>query len=241
MVEETRNTGGSVGRKLLKPQSTKQQFSGVDTKQISNELSKMIEIADKKIQSSKSTKKKRITAHEKKFTAKDHNFQLRKDPKRSHVPIIDLFELSKKIDYTNSDVILAIIEIALFSDCYSIPYSFKSNHFWEEIVQYNELKRIFQFYRPETLKKYFRLINYHGNAENTAKIVKQHKNLLDDKRSKLLTIVSGAQNYLNKKITDFSDFILNHHKYINLGTPSRWVFALACMFGVFDNERRTQC
>ena len=129
MVEETRNTGGSVGRKLLKPQSTKQQFSGVDTKQISNELSKMIEIADKKIQSSKSTKKKRITAHEKKFTAKDHNFQLRKDPKRSHVPIIDLFELSKKIDYTNSDVILAIIEIALFSDCYSIPYSFKSNHF----------------------------------------------------------------------------------------------------------------
>ena len=192
MVEETRNTGGSVGRKLLKPQSTKQQFSGVDTKQISNELSKMIEIADKKIQSSKSTKKKRITAHEKKFTAKDHNFQLRKDPKRSHVPIIDLFELSKKIDYTNSDVILAIIEIALFSDCYSIPYSFKSNHFWEEIVQYNELKRIFQFYRPETLKKYFRLINYHGNAENTAKIVKQHKNLLDDKGSKLLTIVSGA-------------------------------------------------
>lgn len=186
--EENSAEKNSNTQKNLLKNATKQQFSGkIDTVSITESLSKMIKNIEQKRQSSKSTDKKRIdkSVHDKKFTAKSHNYELQKNPKMKHTPLINLFDLSKKHEFTNSDVILALIEIALNSDCYSIPkYSGKSNNFWEEVVQYNELKRLFQFYRPETIKKYWRLINYKNNSENAAKIVKQNKRLIDEQNPK---------------------------------------------------------
>jgi hypothetical protein len=37
---------------------------------------------------------------------------------------------------------------------------------------------------------------------------------------RLLTIITGLQNFLTNNIKSFTDFIINHHKYINIGLPS---------------------
>jgi hypothetical protein len=181
----------------------------------------MMQAVQNKIDSSKNTEKKRVTG-EKKFTAKAHQYQLQKNASKKVTPLIDLFELGKKLEYTNSDIILAIIEITKHSDIYNIPsgVSFKSNSFWEEIVQYNELKRLFQFFRPETIKKYYRLISYNSKIDEVANVIKTHKKLLDEKKPKLLTIITGIQNFVEKTIKSFTDFIVNPHKYLNLGLPS---------------------
>ncbi len=34
-----------------------------------------------------------------------------------------------------------------------------------------------------------------------------------------MTIIAGIQNYSEKKISDFEDFIVNQHKYKSLGFP----------------------
>ena len=89
-------------------------------------------------------KESKSIKYEKKFTAEQHDFKLQKNHKIHCNKLINLFEINNQIDFTHSDVILAIIEIALNSDYYCIPYSTKSNHFWEEVVKYDELKRIFK-------------------------------------------------------------------------------------------------
>jgi hypothetical protein len=212
-------------KELRKRNSVNQQLSGkADVKEVSEELGKLIqkvELKKTKKGSSSDKKDNKSKTPEKKFQAKMFGYNLQKNSKMTaHTPFINLFELATKGEYTNSDVVLAIIEIAQNHEYYSIPYSSKGNHFWEEIVQFNELRRLFQFYRPETIKKYWRLLNYKDKAEAAAVMVKANKVLLEDKKPKLLTIVTGLQNVLNKKIQNFSDFILNHHKYISIGLPS---------------------
>lgn len=204
--------------------SAKQQVSGkVDTQSISDELSKIIKRLEvKKVQqTSKSpTDKKGSSKHKQKITAKLVNYTLQKNPKNKSNVVIDLFELAKKQEFNNSDVLLAIIEIAYHRTCYIFPDSPKSNSFWEEIVQFNEFKRLFQFYRPETLKKYWRYLSYKQCFVHGISILQKKKKFLDDKKPKLLTIISGIQNVCTKSITDFEDFINHPHKYLNFGMPS---------------------
>lgn len=231
VYEEPRSASGGDSKSKSKhdsnaeniiKKSTKQQFSGrVDTKTISNEVTRMIEDIEKKKGSKSDSKVKKERVHEKKFTAKEFNYKLTKNLKmKDHAPFINLFELSKKLEFTNTDILLAIIEIGVNHEYYSIPYSTKSTLFWEEIVQFDELKRLFQFLRPETIKKYYRLISYKNKSEDAAQIIKDNKKLLDSKKTKLLTIITGLQNYLNKKIKSFVDFINNHYKYLDIGIPS---------------------
>lgn len=202
--------------------SAKQQISGkVDTQSISDQLSKIMKkIEVKKVQSSKSpTDKPRSRSHKQKITAKSQNFTLNKNPKMKTTPICDLFELSKKSEYNSSEIIMAIMEIGQHHQCYILPDCPKSNSFWEEIIQFNEFKKIFQFYRPETLKKYWRLLSWKDCLVHGIRLVKYHKKFLDEKKPKLLTIIAGIQNFACKKITSFTDFIVNHHKYLTFGLP----------------------
>lgn len=186
LLEENSNTNKKSASENILKSTAKKQFSGkIDTASVNDDLSKLIKKIDQNRQSSKSTEKKRIVrSTEKKFSAKSHNYELQKI-KGKHTPIINLFELAHKHEFTNSDVILALIEIALHAEFYSIPkIAGKVSSFWEEIVQYNELKRLFQFYRPETLKKYWRLISYKNSAEKASAIVKQNKRLIDEQNPK---------------------------------------------------------
>lgn len=191
-VEEVSHSGESnkqrsASENLIR-NSSKQQFSGrVDTVSISEDLSKMIKNIEAKRQSSRSTEKRRVSnkVADKKFTAKSHNYQLKKDSKyKPSSLLIDLFELPKKMETSHSDLILAIIEIGLHWQYYCLSSNMKSTAFWEEIIQYNELKRLFQFYRPETLRKYWSWINYKNNAEKCADIVKQNQRLINENNIK---------------------------------------------------------
>lgn len=185
---KSKSVGVSASESIIR-KSTKQQFSGkVDTQSISDEISKIIKKIEHKKQlkqdERRESRKLRKADYDKKFTAKNHNYELQKASNMTVNHFIDIFELSEKIEYKNSDIILAIIEIALNSAFYKIPYSNRSNHFWEEVVLYNQLKRLFQFYRPETIKKYWRLINYKNNAEKCADVVISSKKFIDEKNPK---------------------------------------------------------
>mgnify|MGYP006927984905 FL=1 len=60
----------------------------------------------------------------------------------------------------------------------------KSTSFWEEIVQFNELKKLFQFLRPDTLKKYWRHLNYKNSHISAINLLKRYKGFLDEKKPK---------------------------------------------------------
>jgi hypothetical protein len=194
-VEEKTKSGDSrsnekkESQESLLKRSAKQQISGkVDTQSISEELSKIMKkIEVKKFESSKSPPKtgQRSSKHKQKVTAKSQNYTVHKNPKvKSYVPIIELQHIPNKQEFNNTDIILAILEIGYHRECYIFPNSPKSNSFWEEIVQFNEFKRIFQFYRPETLKKYWRLLSYKNTLPNAIRIINDNKKFLDEKKPK---------------------------------------------------------
>jgi hypothetical protein len=180
---------GHSSQESFMRKSAQQQVSGkVDTQSISEELSKLIKkIEVKKVQSSISPTdktKKGSSKHKQKVTAKSVGYTVKLNPKNKATPVINLFDLVKKTEFNNTDIILTIIEIAYHRDCYIFPSSPKSNSFWEEIVQFNEFKRIFQFLRPETLKKYWRLLSWKDAMGYAIKIIEKHKKFLDEKKPK---------------------------------------------------------
>jgi hypothetical protein len=181
---------GHSSQESFMRKSAQQQVSGkVDTQSISEELSKLIKkIEVKKVQGSSISPtdktKKGSSKHKQKVTAKSVGYTVKLNPKNKATPVINLFDLAKKNEYNNTDIILTIIEIAYHRDCYIFPSSPKSNSFWEEIVQFNEFKRIFQFLRPETLKKYWRLLSWKDSMGYAIKIIEKHKKFLDEKKPK---------------------------------------------------------
>ena len=176
--------------------AAKQQYAGkVDTQSISEEISRIIKRVEEKKKKSKevdastteivgskkaSKKKEKVRVSDKKFKAEDHFLNLQRDS-NSHHKFIDFFEIHAKGNpvICNSDLLLAIIEIASNSLYYKIPLSSKSKNFWEEVIKYNELKGVFGYYKADTLKKYWGLLSKKDNPEKAADLIKKKKKLLD--------------------------------------------------------------
>jgi hypothetical protein len=175
-------------KKELKPSVGNQLSQKADTKSISDELTKLIKKLEvKKVGStskSPTDSKPRSSKKKQRITAKSQNYTLSKNIKYKTTPVIDLFEISKKNEYNSTDIILGILELGLHHQCYILPNSPKSTSFWEEIVQFNELKKLFQFLRPDTLKKYWRHLNYKNSHISAINLLKRYKGFLDEKKPK---------------------------------------------------------
>ena len=80
--------------------------------------------------------------------------------------------------------------------------------FWEDILQYKTLAKIFDGYKSETLRKYWRNLSK-CNIEKAKNVVIQNKNYLDNIPIKLRTIASAAEQYANGTIDNFEEYIKN--------------------------------
>lgn len=176
-------------KKDSKPSVNNQLSQKADTKSISEELTKLIKKLEvKKVISttkSPSDSKPRSRSKKQRITAKSQNYTLAKNMKyTTQEKVVDLFLISKKPQYNSTDIILGILELGLHHQCYILPNSPKSTSFWEEIVQFNELKRLFQFLRPDTLKKYWRHLSYKNTAAKAIILLKDYRDFLDEKKPK---------------------------------------------------------
>ncbi len=176
-------------KKDSKPSVNNQLSQKADTKSISEELTKLIKKLEVKKVVNTTTKspsdsKPRSRSKKQRITAKSQNYTLSKNIKYKTTPVVDLFLISKKNEYSSTDIILGILELGLHHQCYILPNSPKSTSFWEEIVQFNELKRLFQFLRPDTLKKYWRHLSYKNSALRAISLLQKYKGFLDEKKPK---------------------------------------------------------
>lgn len=141
-------------------------------------------------------------------TASDFDFILQKNPNSKSKPIVDLVTLSnhKLINY--SDVLLAMFEVANNADNYLFAYSAKSKSFWNDILQYKVLKKIFVDFKAETLRKYWTELSKF-DPQTATDLIKKHKKYLDNLPLKLGTIVTSISKYLDGKIKNFQEYINN--------------------------------
>jgi hypothetical protein len=201
---------GSDGKK----KSIKHQLSySVDTRGISDEISKLLKkIEDKKRKSvepdkkSTSIKKKRLGRANP--TAEYYNFKLQSNPNIKVTHHVKFSDLAEKISKTHSDILLAIIEIATNSEYYCLSPCTSSKIFWEDVIKYEELKEILGIFKAETLRKYWRYISsIKQDISKISDLVKRHKNFLDGINIKLLGIIGAVREFFNGKFDDFEQSV----------------------------------
>lgn len=203
----------SKERKFVKKPIKHQLGYNVNTKAISEEITKIL----KKIEDKK--KKRPTVVAEvpmktsklvKKPSAQDFGFKLKINPNFTpKTNFVKIDDLNSKTEISNTDVLLAIIEIATFTDYYSISYNNHSRFFWEDVVKYEDLKNIFRDYKGETLRKYWKIISSIGDVNKTSDLVNKNKNLFDEIQMKLLPIILTIKKYLEGQIDSIETYIRN--------------------------------
>ena len=200
--------------KKKKPQAPS-QFS-YNQSQVTKEIESIFKkIADKK--KSKTEKKflgkkhkkevsKKTSVNKGKNTAKDFNYDLQKNPNQKVKHSIDLEKLFKEQVIYASDIVLAIIELGFNSEYYLFGYSTRSKMFWEDILKYKILGKIFEGYKSETLRKYWRILSSF-DFEKIKDLIIKNKKFLDNIPIKLGTIVLTVEKFLLGKIDNFEQYI----------------------------------
>ena len=85
----------------------------------------------------------------------------------------------------NTDMILFILELCLNSSQFNLKGDNSSRKFWEEVGKINELSPITNIFKPETLRKYWRLLRNIKKPKKIINILNEHKNLINNENIKL--------------------------------------------------------
>ena len=85
----------------------------------------------------------------------------------------------KKNNITSLEILLSIIEVAQHGQHYNIENSSRSKQFWRKVSELKFCENIFNSYRPETIRKYWRFIN-ERQVENVIAVIKRIKDFKED-------------------------------------------------------------
>lgn len=110
---------------------------------------------------------------------------------------------------SNTDMILFILELCLNSSQFNLKGDNSSRKFWEEVGKLKELSPITKIFKPETLRKYWRLLRNIKKPKKIINILNEHKNLINNENIKLLASINiiydfilfpkkGIEFYINK-------------------------------------------
>ena len=110
---------------------------------------------------------------------------------------------------SNTDMILFILELCLNSSQFNLKGDNSSRKFWEEVGKLKELSPITNIFKPETLRKYWRLLRNIKKPKKIINILNEHKNLINNENIKLLASINiiydfilfpkkGIEFYINK-------------------------------------------
>ena len=106
---------------------------------------------------------------------------------------------------SNTDMILFILELCLNSSQFNLKGDNSSRKFWEEVGKLKELSPITNIFKPETLRKYWRLLRNIKKPKKIINILNEHKNLINNENIKLLASINIIYDFIffPKKGIDF--------------------------------------
>ena len=118
----------------------------------------------------------------------------------------------------NSDMILFILELCLNSSQFNLKGDNSSRKFWEQVGKIELISPVTKIFKPETLRKYWRLLRSINKPKKIINVVKEYNNSLNNENIKLLSCISIVYDYLLcKKKGAKIDFFIDKYcgKFIN--------------------------
>jgi hypothetical protein len=209
---EPKKKAHSQDKKEKKP--IKQIFKGkVDTKGISEEISKIIKRIEEKQKKKGEAKKEKVEKKRKpdhkkeKATADEFNFVLQKNPNIKVEHIINIHEVAKQSSILNSDIMLSLLELGHYPEYYQLNYSPNSIFFWNDVIQYKEIEKIFGDFKPETMKKYWRDLSKIADPTQLGEFLRKNSEVINNNVCKFKNIISGLNQLFSGKIDNFEEYI----------------------------------
>ena len=118
----------------------------------------------------------------------------------------------------NTDMILFILELCLNSSQFNLKGDNSSRKFWEEVGKIELISPVTKIFKPETLRKYWRLLRSINQPKKIINVLKEYNNSLNDVNIRLLSCISIVYDYLLcKKKGVKIDFFIDKYcgKFIN--------------------------
>ena len=112
--------------------------------------------------------------------------------------VIDLTSIEKKENISNSEYILAIMEICLNGSKYGLTHEHSTKEFWKEVDANERLNNILKKFKTETLRKYWRTIRDINDYDNVIKVIKDNANCIDKPFYKLLPLIKAIESCVKK-------------------------------------------
>jgi len=120
--------------------------------------------------------------------------------------IIDLNELSNSPTINNSDIILSILEICTFNKRYNYECSNNTKSFWDRVVKEEILKKIFKNFKPETLRKYWKIIREAGDNNKYIETIRNYSKFINNPKFKLLQVINCISSFIKSGEEDFKKY-----------------------------------
>jgi len=139
-------------------------------------------------------------------------------------PILNIQEYITKIKnentqtLLNSDMILFILELCLNSYQFNLKGDNSSRKFWEQVGRIELISPVTKIFKPETLRKYWRLLRSINQPKKIINVIKEYNDSLNNVNIKLLSCISIVYDYLLcKKKGVGIDFFIDKYcgKFIN--------------------------
>lgn len=112
--------------------------------------------------------------------------------------VIDLTSIEKKENISNSEYILAIMEICLNGSKYGLTHEHSTKEFWKEVDANERLNSILKKFKTETLRKYWRTIRDINDYDNVIKVIKDNASCIDKPFYKLLPLIKAIESCVRK-------------------------------------------
>ena len=165
---------------------------------------------------------------ENKRTRRNNSYQINNDENEINNekigPILNIQEYITKIKnentqtLLNSDMILFILELCLNSYQFNLKGDNSSRKFWEQVGRIELISPVTKIFKPETLRKYWRLLRSINQPKKIINVIKEYNDSLNNVNIKLLSCISIVYDYLLcKKKGVGIDFFIDKYcgKFIN--------------------------
>ena len=113
-------------------------------------------------------------------------------------------------------MILFMLELCINSSQFNLTGDNSSRKFWEEVGKIKDISPITKIFKPETLRKYWRLLRNIKKPKKIINIITENQNLINNENIKLLSCINiiydyiffpkkGIKYYINKYCGKFLD------------------------------------
>mmetsp|Transcript_7626 Transcript_7626/g.7851 ORF Transcript_7626/g.7851 Transcript_7626/m.7851 type:complete len:373 (-) Transcript_7626:26-1144(-) len=119
-----------------------------------------------------------------------------------HIDLEEVATNNKPLE--NSQVLLAIYEVANNSNFYGLNQSNKSRAFWDKLSNVSCFEKILAVFKSETLRKYWRLLSEINNQKKVIDTIKKNSNEIDATALKVLTIITLLKDFIAGRVSNLA-------------------------------------